>query len=168
MDNRLTEPEYEGLSIMEQIKIWSTKQKEGRPPTEDELATCAAIQEQDRQKIITRQDIRKARKRLKKSKPNSEAAIKAAKDVDRYKDAMRAVDEVLRLYGQCPVLNCTKHPLPGNDDTNNELDATSCTEMDTTSLADDNEQTTTPPVEENSGESEFQMVPPRKAQKYRE
>ncbi|GBO15514.1 hypothetical protein AVEN_39212-1 [Araneus ventricosus] len=157
--------EKDAMDFFQELEEWSNKEKEGRLPTEQELATCASIQEQDKRKILTRQLLRKARKRLKKTIPNSEAGIKAANDVDRFNRAMEAVNRILTMYGGCPVLNCTKHPSTGNEATSCELDATSCTEMDTTSLADDQEQTTTPPVEVNSDESEFQMVPPRKAAK---
>ncbi|GBM96790.1 hypothetical protein AVEN_249338-1 [Araneus ventricosus] len=50
-----------------------------------------------------------------------------------------------------------------NEDTNNELDASSCTEIDTSSILDDQEQTTTPAVEVNPDDTGFQLISPRKA-----
>ncbi|GBL72851.1 hypothetical protein AVEN_128050-1 [Araneus ventricosus] len=76
---------------------------------------------------------------------------------------MVSVDEVIALYGQCPVLNCTKHPPVVNSDARREVDASSCTDMETTRMADDPEQATTPPGEEKTEDDDFQMVLPRKA-----
>ncbi|GBM19679.1 hypothetical protein AVEN_199849-1 [Araneus ventricosus] len=67
------------------------------------------------------------------------------------------------MYGGCPVLNCTKYPNAKNEDTHSEVDASSCTDMDTSSMVDDLEQDTMPPEEENTQENDFQMVSPRKA-----
>ncbi|GBN06861.1 hypothetical protein AVEN_152753-1 [Araneus ventricosus] len=84
--------ENDAKDFLQELTEWSGKEKEVRPPNERELATCDAIQEQEQRKILTRQLLRKARKRLKKAKPSSEAAIKAAKDVDRFNNAMELVD----------------------------------------------------------------------------
>ncbi|GBN94171.1 hypothetical protein AVEN_158054-1 [Araneus ventricosus] len=159
---------------------WNRKQKEGRPPSE-ELATCKKIQELDSRKILTRQLLRRERKRLKRYSPNSEAGIRAAKDVERYNEAMKIGNESLAgrvirgsgLGSACTlvvsnllqtkisiwvVLNCTKHPNTKNEDNRSEVDATSCTDMDTESMVDDQEQDNTPPEEGNNQE----MVSPRK------
>ncbi|GBN76839.1 hypothetical protein AVEN_173184-1 [Araneus ventricosus] len=89
---------------------------------------------------MTRQLLRRARKRLKRSSLISEGRIKAAKDVERFNIPMKLMDEVLTLYGGCPLLNCTKHPNTKNYDTHSEVDASSCTDMDTSSIVDDQEQ----------------------------
>ncbi|GBO00038.1 hypothetical protein AVEN_171897-1 [Araneus ventricosus] len=106
--------------------------------------------------------LRRARKRLKKLNPNSEEGKKVINQVERYNEVLGSVNEVLRYYGQFPMLNCTKHPTVMNADTRSEMDGSSCTDMDATSMADDQEQATTPPGEENTKDDDFQMVSPRK------
>ncbi|GBN88758.1 hypothetical protein AVEN_116851-1 [Araneus ventricosus] len=53
------------------------KNKEGKPPTEGDLEMCAKIQDIVEKKIYTRKYLRRARKRLKKAPPDSEAAKKS-------------------------------------------------------------------------------------------
>ncbi|GBO34609.1 hypothetical protein AVEN_148414-1 [Araneus ventricosus] len=112
------------------------------PRTEEEINFCIKIQEQDSWKIQARQMLRRALKRLKKLNPNSEEGEKVMNEVEMCNEALASVNEVIRYYGQCPVFNCAKHPAVMNADTRSEVDASSCTDMDTTSLADDQEQAT--------------------------
>ncbi|GBN17709.1 hypothetical protein AVEN_38815-1 [Araneus ventricosus] len=98
--------------------------------------------------------LRRARKRLKKLNRNWEEGKKAVNEVERCNEALVSVNEVIRYYGQCPVLNCTKHPHVMNADTRSEVGASSCTDMDTTTMADDPEQATTPPGEEKTEEDD--------------
>ncbi|GBN81809.1 hypothetical protein AVEN_88294-1 [Araneus ventricosus] len=106
--------------------------------------------------------LKRVRKRLKKLNPNSEEGKKVINQVERYNEALGSVNEVLRYYGQCPVLNCTKHPTVMSADTRSEMDDSSCTDMDTTSMADDQKQATTPPGEENTKDDGFT---PQKSQR---
>ncbi|GBO15612.1 hypothetical protein AVEN_28286-1 [Araneus ventricosus] len=85
------------------------------------------------------------------------------KEVERCNEAMVSVDEVIALYGQCPVLNCTKHSPVVNPDNHSEVDASSCTDKDTTTLEDEPVQDTAPPGEEKTADDDFQLVSPRKA-----
>ncbi|GBL79665.1 hypothetical protein AVEN_275437-1 [Araneus ventricosus] len=54
--------------------------------------------------------LRCARIRLKKLNPYSEEGRKVINQVKRCNKALASVNEVIRYYGQCPLLNCTKHP----------------------------------------------------------
>ncbi|GBM25425.1 hypothetical protein AVEN_245831-1 [Araneus ventricosus] len=115
------------------------QERKGGPPNEEELADCKQIQEYESKRILTRQMLRRARKRLKRVTPNSEASMRAAKDVERFNEAMKIANEVIEMTGECPVLNCTKHPVFRKEDAIKEVEATSCTDMDTDSIIDDHE-----------------------------
>ncbi|GBN49503.1 hypothetical protein AVEN_270143-1 [Araneus ventricosus] len=73
------------------------------------------------------------------------------------------VNQILAMYGGCPVLNCTKHPNTKNDDIHSEVDTSSCMEMDTTPAVNKQEQAATPLGNGKADEDDFQMVSPRKA-----
>ncbi|GBM43001.1 hypothetical protein AVEN_88603-1 [Araneus ventricosus] len=79
---------------------------------------------------------------MKKAIPNTAAAKKALQDIETYNEEMACVDRIISSYGEFPVLNCTKHPLVMNAGTRSEVDASSCTDMDTTTMVDDPEQAT--------------------------
>ncbi|GBN36105.1 hypothetical protein AVEN_152060-1 [Araneus ventricosus] len=153
----------EGMEIFKILNDQYRKGREGRPPSEYELEICAKIQEQDKRKILTRKLLRRAKKRLKRANSNSEVGLKAAKEVDKYNHAMELVNKVLATYGVCPVLNCTKHPEIKNENTLTEVEATSCTDMDTDSEIDEQELGAAEPAEEKTDEDDFQMVSLRTA-----
>ncbi|GBM32165.1 hypothetical protein AVEN_136717-1 [Araneus ventricosus] len=163
MDEQVSKKDI-GMDFLQELKEWNKKEKEGRPPNESELAYCKEIQGHEKKLTVTRQMLRRARKKLKRATPNSEASIRAAKEVERYNEAMKLGNEVIVMTGPCPVLNCTIHPVTKKKDAITEVEATSCTDMDTESIDDENEPDTSLPVEENAEESEFQMVFPRKAE----
>ncbi|GBO30211.1 hypothetical protein AVEN_135351-1 [Araneus ventricosus] len=135
------------------------KEKEGRPPTPIEMDFCAKLQEQDARKITTRKRLRKARNRLKKAHPHTEIAKKIMMDIDALNEAMASVDRIIASIVECPVLSCTNPPVARNAGTRSEGDASICTDMDTSSLADDQEQATTPPGEGNADDEDFQISP---------
>ncbi|GBO26036.1 hypothetical protein AVEN_270078-1 [Araneus ventricosus] len=79
---------------------------------------------------------------MKKAIPNTEAAKKAMQNIEAYNEAMACVDRIISSYGEFPMLNCANHLLVTNADTRSEVNASSCTDMDTTTMADDPEQDT--------------------------
>ncbi|GBM03816.1 hypothetical protein AVEN_231292-1 [Araneus ventricosus] len=125
------------------------KEKEGRPPTP--MA----------RKLEVTKRLRNARKRLKKDVPNSEIAKKVLMEIDTLNEAMACVDISIANTGRCPVLNCSMHPTARNSDTRSEGEASICTDMDTSSLADEQD----PKTPEEAHENDFQMVLPCKAAK---
>lgn len=80
---KLTGPEYDGLDVMEKIDLLHRKSKEGRPPSESELEYCKKIQEHEKKRIISRQMLRRARKKLKRATPRSEASVLAEEEIER-------------------------------------------------------------------------------------
>ncbi|GBM90314.1 hypothetical protein AVEN_116305-1 [Araneus ventricosus] len=81
-------------------------------------------------------------------------------DIDALNEAMTSVDRIIASIGECPVLNCTKHPAARNADSRSEGEASICTDMDTSYTTE--KQSITPPGEGNDDDEDFQMVSPRK------
>ncbi|GBO37632.1 hypothetical protein AVEN_273123-1 [Araneus ventricosus] len=127
MDNQLDE-------LLRELKEQSKKENGGRPPTEDEIAKCKKLQECDKRKLDVRKMARRVRKRLNKIDPASEEGIQATEELERYKEAMAIMERTIAHYGECAVLNCSKHIPPTNASSRSETDASSCAEMDTTTL----------------------------------
>ncbi|GBM42140.1 hypothetical protein AVEN_99060-1 [Araneus ventricosus] len=56
------------------------------------------------------------------AQPDSEEAQKAKQKIVKFNDAMACAEKILAAYGECPVLNCTKHPSAKNTDNSSEVD----------------------------------------------
>ncbi|GBM86871.1 hypothetical protein AVEN_159716-1 [Araneus ventricosus] len=98
---------------------------------------------------------------MNKAIPNTETAKKLMMEIDNLNEAMACVDRSITTIGRCLVLNCAMHPTARNSDTRSEWEASICTDMDTSSLADEQDAKTP----EEAHENEFQMVSPSKATK---
>ncbi|GBM97032.1 hypothetical protein AVEN_234754-1 [Araneus ventricosus] len=107
----------------------------------------------------TPKHLRRARKRLKKASPDSEAAKKATAELNRAIDGMASLDKIRNAYRRCPVWNCDKHPAKGGN-YQNEMDISSSTD---TAPEIDEEEEIAPLKEKEINRGVFQTVSLHKA-----